>query len=108
MTFAVYAALGGVFLFLVLALQVVAGFSPLQAGAALLPVTLMLLLLSSRMGALATRIGPRLPDDRRAADRRGRGRCCSSRVDAGTTYVVDVLPGGAALRPRAWRSPSRR
>ena len=31
-TFAVYAALGGVFLFLVLALQVVAGYSPLAAG----------------------------------------------------------------------------
>ena len=44
-TFAVYGALGGVFLFLVLALQVVAGFSPLTAGSALLPVTMLLLLL---------------------------------------------------------------
>jgi hypothetical protein len=60
-TFAVYGALGGLFFFLVLALQVVAGYSPLAAGTALLPVTLLLLLLSSRMGALATRIGPRLP-----------------------------------------------
>ena len=40
-TFAVYAALGGVFFLLVVALQVVAGFSPLAAGAALLPVTML-------------------------------------------------------------------
>jgi EmrB/QacA subfamily drug resistance transporter len=60
-TFLVYGALGGVFLFLVLALQVVAGFSPIAAGAALLPVTLLMLALSARAGALATRIGPRLP-----------------------------------------------
>ena len=60
-TFAVYAALGGVFFLLVLQLQVVAGFSPLAAGTALLPITLLLLLLSSRAGALSARIGPRLP-----------------------------------------------
>jgi EmrB/QacA subfamily drug resistance transporter len=60
-TFAVYGALGGLFFFLVLTLQVVAGFSPLAAGTALLPITVLMLLLSSRMGALAERIGPRLP-----------------------------------------------
>ena len=37
MTFAVYAALGGVFFLVVVNLQVVAGYSPLQAGIALLP-----------------------------------------------------------------------
>ena len=58
-TFAVYAALSGVFFFLVVNLQVVAGFSPLLAGAALLPVTVIMLLLSARSGALAGRIGPR-------------------------------------------------
>src|SRR5438445_10702196 len=42
-TFVVYAALSGVFFFLVVDLQVVAGFSPLLAGSALLPVTLVLL-----------------------------------------------------------------
>jgi EmrB/QacA subfamily drug resistance transporter len=60
-TFAVYAALGGVFFLLVLQLQVVAGFQPLAAGLALLPVTVIMLLLSARMGALAERIGPRIP-----------------------------------------------
>ncbi|HEX8967558.1 MAG TPA: DHA2 family efflux MFS transporter permease subunit, partial [Chloroflexota bacterium] len=60
-TFVVYAALGGLFFFLVIDLQVVAGFSPVLAGSALLPVTVIMLLLSSRAGALSDRIGPRLP-----------------------------------------------
>ncbi|HEX8929993.1 MAG TPA: DHA2 family efflux MFS transporter permease subunit, partial [Actinomycetota bacterium] len=60
-TFAIYGAFGAVFFLLVLHLQVVAGFSPLAAGTAMLPVTLLLLVLSARSGALAARIGPRLP-----------------------------------------------
>ena len=52
-TFLVYAALGGVFFLLVLQLQMVAGFSALAAGVALLPVTVVMLLLSARAGALA-------------------------------------------------------
>jgi len=60
-TFAVYAALGGVFFWLVLALQVVAGYTPLEAGVSLLPVTLIMLALSAWAGALSQRIGPRIP-----------------------------------------------
>jgi EmrB/QacA subfamily drug resistance transporter len=60
-TFTVYAALSGLFFLLVVALQVVGGFSPLLAGTALLPVTVIMLVLSARAGALAARIGPRLP-----------------------------------------------
>jgi EmrB/QacA subfamily drug resistance transporter len=60
-TFVVYAALGGMFFLIVLNLQVVAGFSPIAAGTAMLPVTLLMLLLSARAGQLGQRIGPRLP-----------------------------------------------
>ncbi len=60
-TLAVYAGLGGVFFLLVLQLQLVLGYSALEAGAALLPVTVLTLLLSARSGALAQRIGPRIP-----------------------------------------------
>lgn len=60
-TFVVYAALGGVFFWLVLFLQVAAGFSPMSAGLALIPMTVLMLLISPRAGALATRTGPRLP-----------------------------------------------
>lgn len=49
-TFAVYAAFSGFFFLFILQLQLVAGFSPLAAGAALLPVTVLMLLLSSRSG----------------------------------------------------------
>lgn len=58
-TLLVYAALGGVFFVLVLELQVVAGFSPLASGVALLPVTVLMLLGSARAGAAAQRLGPR-------------------------------------------------
>ncbi|MBO8196278.1 DHA2 family efflux MFS transporter permease subunit, partial [Streptomyces oryzae] len=60
-TFVVYAALGGVFFLLVVFLQTSLGYTPLYAGAASLPVTLLMLALSSRAGALAQRIGPRIP-----------------------------------------------
>jgi EmrB/QacA subfamily drug resistance transporter len=60
MTLLVYGALGGVSLFTVLQLQA-AGWSALQAGLAGIPITLSLLLLSSRAAALSTRIGPRVP-----------------------------------------------
>jgi EmrB/QacA subfamily drug resistance transporter len=59
-TFVVYAALGGLLFLVPVVLQVAHGYSPLQAGASLLPVTVIMLLLSSRSGALAARIGPRL------------------------------------------------
>ena len=60
-TFLVYGAFGGLLFLLVLQLQVVSGFSPLKAGTALLPVTLLMLAFSARSGALAQRIGPRWP-----------------------------------------------
>ena len=59
-TFVVYAALGGLLFLVPTVLQVVSGYSPLQAGASLLPVTFLMLALSARSGRLASRIGPRL------------------------------------------------
>jgi predicted MFS family arabinose efflux permease len=60
-TFLVYAGINAAFFLLVVYLQTDLGYSALEAGAVLLPVTGFLLLLSSRVGALAQRIGPRLP-----------------------------------------------
>ncbi len=59
-TFVVYAALGGLLFLVPTVLQVVHGYSPIEAGTALLPVTFIMLALSARSGALAARIGPRL------------------------------------------------
>ncbi len=61
MTLLTYAALGGVLFFLVLQLQTVARYDALEAGLATLPITVVMLLLAGRGGALAARIGPRLP-----------------------------------------------
>ena len=60
-TLCVYAALGGAFFFITLFLQQVAGYTAFQAGAATTPVTVLMFALSGRFGALASRIGPRLP-----------------------------------------------
>jgi EmrB/QacA subfamily drug resistance transporter len=60
-TFAVYGAMGAVTFLVVLRLQVTLGYSALEAGASLLPFTALMLVLSARIGALAQRIGPRLP-----------------------------------------------
>ena len=90
-TFAVYGALGGLFFFLVLTLQVVSGFSPIAAGAALLPVTVLMLLLSSRMGALSARIGPRRPMTVGPLVAAA-ATLWLTRIDASATYLGDVLP----------------
>jgi EmrB/QacA subfamily drug resistance transporter len=91
-TFAIYGAFGAVFFLLVLHLQVVAGFSPLAAGTAILPITLLLLALSARSGALAARIGPRLP---MAAGPlvAAAGLLLTMRIGRDASYVTDVLPG---------------
>jgi EmrB/QacA subfamily drug resistance transporter len=57
-TFAMYAGLAILFFFLTLFLQQVGGYSPLQAGLATLPATIVLFLLSRRFGMLADRFGP--------------------------------------------------
>lgn len=90
-TFAIYAALGGVFFLLVVFLQVSLGYSAVAAGAASMPVTALLLLLSARAGALAQRIGPRLPLTVGplliAA-----GMLLMREIDIGDGYVEAVLP----------------
>jgi EmrB/QacA subfamily drug resistance transporter len=89
-TFLVYAALGGVFFWLVLDLQIVVGFSPREAGLSLLPSTLIMLALSARLGALAQRIGPRIPmtvGPLLAAI----AVALMTRIDAGSSYWPDVL-----------------
>jgi len=57
MTFLVYAALAGALFLLPIQLQQVAGYSPIQAGAALIPMTIVMLLLSSWAGRWALGAG---------------------------------------------------
>ncbi|MDQ1720181.1 MAG: hypothetical protein QOE89_4134 [Pseudonocardiales bacterium] len=95
-TFLVYGGFGGVFFLLVVELQVVAGFSPIAAGTALLPVTVVMLLLSSRGGQLAQRIGPRLPMTL------GPLICAGAvllmlRIGPGAGYLTEVVPAVLVL-----------
>jgi EmrB/QacA subfamily drug resistance transporter len=90
-TLCVYAALGGFFFLAALQLQVVVGYSALAAGTALLPTTVLMLLLSARSGELADRIGPRIPLTV------GPLLCAAGmllmlRVGPGASYAADVLP----------------
>ena len=58
-TFAMYAGLAILFFFLTIFLQQVAGYSALESGLTVVPVTLVMFALSKRFGALADRFGPR-------------------------------------------------
>ncbi len=90
-TLCVYAAFGGFFFLTALQLQVAVGWSPLVAGTALLPTTILMLLFSSASGALSDRTGPRLPLTV------GPLLCAVAmllmlRVGPGASYLTDVLP----------------
>jgi EmrB/QacA subfamily drug resistance transporter len=90
-TFVVYGALGGILFLLPTVLQVSAGYSPLASGAALLPVTAIMLILSARSGALAARIGPRLQMTAGPLVIAA-GLLLLIRVTGSGGYLVDVLP----------------
>ncbi len=90
-TLLVYGGMGLVFFLLSIQLQVTAGWSPLESGLALLPVTVIMLVLSSRAGGLAQRVGPRWPLTFGPLTM-AVGIVGMSRVSADTTYLTDLLP----------------
>lgn len=90
-TFLIYGGMSGVFFLLVVHLQQVAGFSPIAAGTALIPVTALMLLLSARAGALAQRIGPRLPMSLGPLIIAA-GMLLMVRIGSDANYVTEVLP----------------
>jgi MFS family permease len=77
-------------------LQQVTGYRPLAAGMALLPVTVVMLLLSARSGGLAARIGPRLQMSVGPVVV-GVGLAMTSRIGADGGYVAHVLPAVAVF-----------
>src|SRR5262249_11301108 len=90
-TFGVYGGLGGALFLLPVMLQEVSGYSPLEAGAALLPLTVLMLALSARSGALAARIGPRLQMSVGPLVV-GAGLALLSRAPGSGGYFVEVFP----------------
>jgi EmrB/QacA subfamily drug resistance transporter len=93
-TFVIYGPLGAVFFLLILDLQVVAGYGALAAGVSLLPVTLVMLALSPSTGALAQRIGAKLPLALGPLIGAA-GLLLTLRIGPGASYVHDVLPAVA-------------
>jgi EmrB/QacA subfamily drug resistance transporter len=91
MTLLVYAALGAILFFLVIDLQTVLGYGALEAGMATLPITVLMLLLAARGGALGARIGPRIPMTVGPLVM-AVGVGWLSRVGEGTSYWLGVLP----------------
>jgi EmrB/QacA subfamily drug resistance transporter len=90
-TLSTYAGLIGGLFFLTLFLQQVAGYSPLEAGLATTPVSLILFFLSPRWGKLASGTGPRLPMTIGPVVG-GIGLLLMLRVGSNADYVTDVLP----------------
>jgi EmrB/QacA subfamily drug resistance transporter len=95
-TLAVYAALNGLFFLLMLQLQTTMGYGALAAGASLLPVNGLMLLLSPIAGRMASRIGPRalmVTGSLVAAA----GMLLFTRVQPGALYATSVLPAAVVF-----------
>ena len=90
-TFVVYAAIGGFFFLFVSFLQISLGYSPVAAGAASLPVTVLTFLFSARSGMLAQRIGPRIPLAVGSLAMAA-GLLLLTRLEPGDSYLAGVLP----------------
>ena len=91
-TFVVYGGIGGALFLLPIQLQQVSGYSALESGIALLPVTAITLALSQRSGALAGRIGPRLQMSVGPV-LVGLGLGLFTLITASGDYLTEVLPG---------------
>ncbi|WOF43071.1 MFS transporter [Sphingopyxis indica] len=92
LTLLLYGALGGLFVLLPFLLIEAGGYSAVQAGAALLPLSIVIGLASRAMGTLAARIGPRLPLTIGPLIVAG-GFLLLSRVDPNGSYWTSVMPG---------------
>lgn len=90
-TFTVYGALSAALFLLSLQLQQTLGYSALEAGVSTLPITIIMLLLSSHMGALAQRVGPRGPMTIGPMVCAA-GLVLMTRIVPGSGYVATVLP----------------
>ncbi|HEY6671196.1 MAG TPA: MFS transporter [Solirubrobacterales bacterium] len=91
-TLIVYSGLIGAFFFVTLFLQQTVGYSPLAAGLATTPISLVLFFLSPVFGRIATSTGPRMPMCVGPIVG-GIGLLLLTRVGSDPSYVADVLPG---------------
>lgn len=95
-TVVVYGALGTATFLVVVYLQTALHYSALWAGASLLPMTVLMLVLSGYAGGLADRIGPRIPMTVGPLLMAG-GFLLMLRINTGTSYYSAVLPAVVLL-----------
>ena len=91
-TLGIYGGLGAATFFATIFLQQVAGYSPIASGMALMPITIVMWLLSSRFGRLSDRIGPRLLMGLGPIVA-GIGLIWMGQLGSDVDYVTDLLPG---------------
>jgi EmrB/QacA subfamily drug resistance transporter len=91
-TFFVYAALSVTAFLLILHLQQDLHYSALAAGTAFLPASIIMIFLSSRSGAFAQRIGPRVPMTVGPVVA-AIGLLLLAGVRSGDSYLTSILPG---------------
>src|SRR5579862_6447035 len=91
-TLSVYGGLSGLTTFLTLFLIEFAGFSALQAGVSILPVTVVMFFVSPRTGRLSMQYGPRLFMGLGPVIA-GLGVLAFTRLPQNLSYATDILPG---------------
>jgi EmrB/QacA subfamily drug resistance transporter len=91
-TLSTYAGLIGGLFFVGLYLQQVVGYSPLEAGLATTPISILMFFLSPRFGRIASGTGPRMPMTAGPIVG-GVGLLLMMRIGPETNYLLDVLPG---------------
>jgi EmrB/QacA subfamily drug resistance transporter len=92
MTFLLYGAFGGAMLLIPYVLIEAGGYSPVEAGLSLLPLSILLGLGSPLMGKLAVRLGPRIPISVGPVVV-GAGLVLCTRIAGGQDYWTHVFPG---------------
>ena len=95
-TFGVYGGLGATMFLVVVYLQTRLGYSPIAAGASMLPLTVTMLLFSARVGGLAQRIGPRIPMTVGPMIA-GLGMALFSLLEPGASYWTSAFPASVVL-----------
>ena len=96
LTFLLYGALGGLLVLLPYLLIVAGGYSPVQAGLALLPFSIVIGAASRLTGRLTERIGPRWPLTIGSIVS-GVGFALLVRADPHANYWTSILPGIAVI-----------
>jgi hypothetical protein len=91
-TLLVYAALSGLFFLLMLQLQNGLGWTPLQAGASLLPINVLMVGLSPLAGQLASRGDAARWLMTGGASTAGVGMLLFTRVQPGASFITHLLP----------------